>query len=134
MSISNTDDTIAMSDLLDAIAEIEDEYNALKDAAESGEDSDLEALDEFCDTSGWTVMNDLVDEVTQSCGDWQHEVLISESYFKEYAQELAEDIGAVNRNADWPNNCIDWDAAAEQLKMDYTEVDFDGKAYWIRSC
>lgn len=134
MSISNTDDTIAMSDLLDAIAEIEDEYNELKDAAESGEESDLEALDEFCDTSGWTVMNDLVDEVTQSCGDWQHEVLISESYFKEYAQELAEDIGAVNRNADWPNNCIDWDAAAEQLKMDYTEVDFDGKAYWIRSC
>lgn len=134
MSISNTDDTIAMSDLLDAIAEIEDEYNELKDAAESGEESDLEALDEFCETSGWTVMNDLVDEVTQSCGDWQHEVLISESYFKEYAQELAEDIGAVNRNADWPNNCIDWDAAAEQLKMDYAEVDFDGKAYWIRSC
>jgi hypothetical protein len=52
--------------------------------------------------------------------------------WKEYAEQLAEDIGAINKNATWPNDCIDWEKAADQLKQDYTEVDFDGVAYWIR--
>lgn len=33
----------------------------------------------------------------------------------EYAEELASDIGAVNRDAKWPNNHIDWEAAGEEL-------------------
>lgn len=49
-----------------------------------------------------------------------------------HAQELADDIGAIDRNATWPCNCIDWDEAAEQLQQDYTEVDFDGVTYWVR--
>jgi len=28
--------------------------------------------------------------------------------------------------------CIDWKAAARDLQVDYTEVDFDGVSYWIR--
>jgi hypothetical protein len=46
--------------------------------------------------------------------------------------QLAEDIGAINGDATWPNNCIDWDQAAKELRMDYTAVDFDGITYWIR--
>src|SRR3990167_2818104 len=38
--------------------------------------------------------------------------LIRDSYFQEYAQELAEDIGAVKHNMTWPMNCIDWEEAA----------------------
>lgn len=67
-------------------------------------------------------------------GDWAHgEALIRDSYFVTYAQELADDIGAIDRNAQWPVNHIDWDAAAEELKVDYTEIDFDGVTYWMRS-
>jgi hypothetical protein len=58
--------------------------------------------------------------------------MIRDSYFKEYAQEFAEDIGAINKNASWPNTCIDWDQAARELQMDYTSVNFDGVTYWIR--
>ena len=70
----------------------------------------------------------------EGCGDWRYgETLVRDSYFANYAQQLAEDIGAVNANASWPNNCIDWAQAARELKMDYTAVDFDGVTYWLRS-
>jgi hypothetical protein len=65
--------------------------------------------------------------------DWKYgATLIRDSYFTDYAQELAEDIGAIKSDATWPNNCIDWDQAARELQMDYTSVEFDGVAYWVR--
>lgn len=67
------------------------------------------------------------------CDDWHHgETLIREEYFEEYAQELAEDIGAVNKEATWPNNHIDWESAADDLRQDYTELDFGGETYLAR--
>ena len=65
-------------------------------------------------------------------GDWYPLTLIRESHFKDYAQELAEDIGAVNPNASWPNNCIDWGMAAHDLRMDYTSTDIGGVTYYFR--
>jgi len=73
-------------------------------------------------------------EQAEGYSDWKDgATLIRESYFKDYAQQLAEDIGAVNADATWPNNCIDWDQAARELEVDYTQVDFDGVTYLIRS-
>lgn len=40
---------------------------------------------------------------------------------EEFAQSFAEEIGAIDGNASWPNNCIDWEMAAEQLMYDYAE-------------
>jgi hypothetical protein len=57
---------------------------------------------------------------------------IADWAFKDYAQELAEDIGAIDRDADWPNSYIDWDAASEALQMDYTSVTVQGEEYWYR--
>ena len=57
--------------------------------------------------------------------------LIADNYFKEYAQNLAEDIGAILRVGEWPAYCIDWDWAARELQMDYTSVQIDGHDYWI---
>ena len=66
--------------------------------------------------------------------DWIHgEAIIRYSYFKQYAQELAEEIGAVTDDVVWPNNCIDWDEAARELSMDYTSIDFGDVEYFIRS-
>lgn len=59
---------------------------------------------------------------------------IPEDEFVNYAQELAEDTGAIQRNASWPNNHIDWDAAADALKQDYTSFDFEGTTYLVRDC
>ena len=58
--------------------------------------------------------------------------LIADSYFEDYAQNFAEDIGAIDRNQGWPACHIDWEAAAENLQMDYHSVTFEGRDYWIR--
>jgi len=62
------------------------------------------------------------------------EGLVAESYFIAYAQELAEDIGAIGRDVQWPLMHIDWEAAADALKSDYTEVTYQGDTYLVRSC
>ncbi len=72
----------------------------------------------------------LDEEGRDATSEWVHgEVLIRDSYFEDYAQQFA----AIDRNAEWPVNCIDWKQAAEQLQQDYSSVNFDGQDYWIRS-
>jgi hypothetical protein len=64
--------------------------------------------------------------------DWKDgATLIADSYFTEYAKDLAEDCGLVASARSWPLNCIDWEGAADELKGDYTGVDFDGTQYWV---
>ena len=81
-----------------------------------------------------TALVALAEEASGYAEDWRYgATLIRDSYFEEYARELAEDIGALgNKDIPWPANHIDWEAACDELKQDYTEVDFDGVAYWIR--
>ena len=64
-------------------------------------------------------------------GDWYPLTLIRDHYFTEYAQELAEEIGAVDADAKWPNNCIDWDQAARELQMDYSSVEIAHDGRWV---
>lgn len=40
---------------------------------------------------------------------------------EDFAQEMAESIGAVNRDVSWPYTCIDWEQAARELMYDYCE-------------
>lgn len=65
-------------------------------------------------------------------GDWYPVGFIADSYFEQFAQELAEDIGAINRDASWPNTCIDWEQAARELQQDYSIVTINGSDYWYR--
>lgn len=63
---------------------------------------------------------------------WYPVTLIRDSYFEQYARDLAEDIGAIPDDAQWPCTCIDWEQAARELQQDYTTIDFDGVDYWTR--
>lgn len=42
---------------------------------------------------------------------------------EEFAQDMAEQIGAIHNDAKCPNNCIDWTHAAKELMYDYSEHD-----------
>jgi hypothetical protein len=65
--------------------------------------------------------------------DWQYGAhMIREDSFEDYARELAEDIGAIPDDAQWPATCIDWEKAARELSMDFTSVDFLGHSYYTR--
>ena len=116
---------------------------ALEDESEFGETigqyhywisaADDAQFEDDSDAQEYRALESLANEAEGCAADWQYgETLIRDSYFKEYAMELADDIGAVKSDAGWPNNCIDWDQAARELQMDYTSVDFDGVTYWIR--
>jgi len=59
--------------------------------------------------------------------------MIPAADFTEYAQELAEEIGAIGRDAQWPVYCIDWEWAARELKMDYTSARVNGTTYYFRA-
>lgn len=64
-------------------------------------------------------------------GNWYPNSLIADDHFPKYAEEYANDIGAVSsENASWI--VIDWDATAEGMKQDFSSVDFDGVKYWYR--
>jgi len=77
----------------------------------------------------------LREEVRGVTREWKYGVaLINDAYFEEYARGFAEDIGAISRKASWPYTCIDWSAAADELRQDYACVTFCGVEYWVRSC
>jgi antirestriction protein len=61
-------------------------------------------------------------------------ILILDYYFTDYARQLADDIGVFSnvKEYGWPLNHIDWEAAADALKMDYSEVRWGGYTYFIR--
>lgn len=75
-----------------------------------------------------------LEEEASGFGDWEYGgTLIRDSYFEAYARELAEDIGAISGEEGWPLGCIDWERAADQLRQDYTSIEFNGVTYWVRS-
>jgi hypothetical protein len=126
-SISNIDNIIDNRDVIARIDELKELIGDAPTAEELEADYGRDADDPF------ELEREELAALEALAADWEYgETLIRDSYFKEYAMELAEDIGAVNSQASWPNNCIDWDQAARELRMDYTSVDFGGVTYWIR--
>lgn len=129
-SICNDEDTIDSRDIIARIAVLQqlrqpgpvDLGNA--EDNETGQDTlfhELAALEALA-----AVAADYID-------DWEYgETLIRDTYFVTYAQELADEIGAIPRDVAWPMTCIDWEHAASELKTDYTALDFDGVTYWAR--
>lgn len=112
--ISNSTDVIDSRDVIARIKELE----GTEDADEQTELKALLALQE--EAEGYSP-------------DWKYgATLIRDSYFEDYARELADDIGAIKSDAQWPATCIDWKQAADELKQDYTSVEFDGVTYWVR--
>lgn len=120
-TISKYDDLIDSRDIIERIEELENERE--ENGATWGPD---EAAELFA-------LQKLADEAEGYSPDWRYgETLIRDSYFVTYAQELADELGAIDDAATWPNYCIDWEQAARELQVDYTAVDFDGVTYWIR--
>ena len=116
--LDNTEDVIDSREVIERIETLQEIEELTEDEQE--ELANLLKLAEQC----------------EGYGDWEYgETLVRDSYFEDYAQELAEDIGAINRTAaySWPISHVDWSTAAEALKQDYLSVDFNGVDYWMRA-
>lgn len=129
--ITNIDDLIDSRDVIARIEELRDEIEAADiPANEIGgpNDSMEEEREELAKLEAFA------EEAEGYAADWKYgETLIRESYFEDYARELAEDIGAIPSDAQWPCTCIDWEQAARELRMDYSSVEFDGVTYYTQS-
>jgi hypothetical protein len=124
-TIDNSEDTI---DSRDIIARIEELQEQAKDALNESERKELETLAALA-------------VECEDCSDWEHGAqLVRGTYFVDHTKELIsdcyEDVGKAPRGQEnrWPYKhvTIDYESAAEELKQDYTEVDFDGVTYFIR--
>jgi hypothetical protein len=78
---------------------------------------------------------DELNQLENEIGDgWQSGVaLIPEEDFEDYARDLAEDLyGNDIRAATWPFDCINWESAANKLRMDYYSCNYQGTSYLFR--
>lgn len=105
--LDDDDDDDVSAELLDAVGKLngfteeqQDELNALEDAiSEIGETYAIDGVS-----------------------------LIPESEFVEYAEQLCKENGYVDKNIPWWI-VIDWDATANNIRQDYSEVEFEGETY-----
>lgn len=114
-SIDPGDDIIAgwaIVDRIDYLARFEE------DADEENPILDEDEVEEL------RMLRELMEEIREDA------FLICESYFEEYAREFAEDIGAIGGETQWPATCIDWEQAADDLKMGFTSVEFGEYTYY----
>jgi len=47
----------------------------------------------------------------------------------EFAEDMAYQIGAIEKELNWPYTCIDWEQAAKELMYDY----FSENGYYFRN-
>jgi hypothetical protein len=109
--------------------DIIERLNELESQVHEGETDSLDEY-EFAELVRLRALNE---EGEGTFEDWHHGVyLIPEDEFEDYARDFAYDIGAINRNASWPLTLIDWKAAAEDLRQDYSSIEIEGRTYYGR--
>ena len=76
-----------------------------------------------------------IDTIENECSEFSFgETLIDEDDFEEYCQEFIEDCGYISK--DMPmiiSNNIDWTGIADDMKQDYSEIEYQGNTYLYRS-
>lgn len=138
---TNSDNVIDSRDVIARIEELEDALRDLEDAADDAADDSARAAEILAEIDAWkageegqelAALQALAAEAADYADDWQHgATLVSLGYWPTYAQELVEDTGDLPKNL--PSYIvIDWEATADNLSADYTEVYFDGAAYLVR--
>jgi hypothetical protein len=130
-------DTIDSRDIQERIDELQSEFDSHVDEYEEsdGEEDAGEDLLNWLEENGdeFVTLLEIKEEVEQYTSDWDSGAfIIADNHFEDYAQELAEDTGAIDRNAKWPLQFVDWGMASDALKEDYTEIIIDGVSYWIQ--
>jgi antirestriction protein len=117
--------TVEMLDLRDLATELDE----LRDRAQAADDTlDEDDLERLVDL---VALEDDIGDLN-AYSDNSGPEMIREDTFVEYAQELADEMGAVPAEFSWPASYIDWEGAARDLAMDYTSVRFDGADWYLR--
>jgi hypothetical protein len=128
-TITNSEDVLDSRDIITRIEELQ---------AERDEQPDRWAEENPDDAEELASLEKLAAQAEPYAADWEYgETLIRDSYFVDYIEELIRDCYEMPKemtSGNWPYRhiSIDYKAAAEEAKQDYTAVDFDGVTYWVR--
>jgi hypothetical protein len=119
--INETDNMLYADDLIERRQEILDEIDTA-----TGEELNV-LQDELED----------IEEISTYCSDFDYGgYIIHEDYFKNYIEELIADayheVYDLVESHSWPVVTIDYEASAEDAKMDYTEVEYKGETFYTR--
>lgn len=159
--INTTDEVIDSRDVIARIEELEAEREALADAVEEckaaneyhNSEGDMDAPEEHAlteaidDLNAWDNSEEAdelrnLQELAAECEgvpDWIYGAqLIREDYFTTYIENLIDECYEMPKqinSGDWPwrHMTIDYEAAADEAKVDYTDVTFDGETYFVRA-
>lgn len=132
-----------VSDLEDRIEELENELCAAEEESEEWHDlhqqqvnvvGELEELRKAEDEEDGGRIAE-IRAIENEISEFHHgQAMIPEDEFVDWARQEAESIhGDEMRSEIWPFMHIDWEAAADALKQDYTEVELDGDTYLVRN-
>lgn len=140
-AISNTDNTIDSRDVIARIEELEAERSEIEEDPETEyieACKNVKDFDESEEGQELTALKQLAEQA-ESSPDWTYgEQLINEDYFTQYIEELISDCYELPKECNsggwpWRHIIIDYEAAAEEAKQDYMEVDFNGTTFLIRA-
>jgi hypothetical protein len=133
-------------DIIERLEELKEHFEALHEQeTEEGKtalsfDEWFKALPSDCDDlEEYKELCNLQSECEDYAADWLHGAqLIREDYFTDYIEELIKDCYPIPKEIDsdaWPYRhiTIDYEAAAEEAKQDYTYVTFMDYDYFIRA-
>ena len=130
-TVQETLDDLDASDF-EEVSEFEEAEQTTKDELATAQ-ANVKDWDESDEGQELTKLKAFAEEAESSSSDWTYgATLIHEDYFEDYARDLAAEGDYDMKNERWPYTCIDWAQAADELKQDYTSVDFDGETYWVR--
>ena len=124
--VTNSEDVIDSRDVIDRIEELQTEYDDLEDGTEETAEWISNNADKLA------ALKALAKQGEAYSDDWEYgSTLIRDSYFVDYCEELVKDIDGLPRNLP-AYIVVDWAATANNLRVDYTDVEFDGVTYWVR--
>jgi hypothetical protein len=120
--LDTTEDTIEVEYLTDRYEELEEaQQSGMMQPGEVEEMlSLLSVLDNIKSKSGDVKWR----------GDWYPDLLVRDSHYKSYIQELLHDCGDMPTLPTYI--VVDWDATIANLQGDWTSIDIDGVTYWYR--
>lgn len=131
-------DNLWSLDLKNRIEEVEDESSMIEQQIDALRLAPSTAYSQI--TIGYLInaIRELIDEkseieqAAEYISDWDHgATLIHEDNFVDYVMDLCVDIGDIPREL--PDYIeIDWQATANNISVDYTEVEINGMNYLVR--
>jgi hypothetical protein len=118
----------------DYMTEIDEDWEDLDDIDEVNlDEADFVEANED-EVEEYIAIRNFCDDISRDCSDFEWGTsIIHEDYFEDYCRELVEDIGDLPKNLPtYIENNIDWSGVADDLKVDYSEAEYNGDTYYFR--